>query len=126
MISNIYRARGNRKRFHMVELIFQSRASRRFGKMLGFIDQDRLWSSIFEHLFPGSLQGGSIPNQTGWHMPAHPLVKDRQDGSSLYFVINERLGDRHQRTGVEVGPTELPGRRSHGIQLNNWYIIWVV
>ena len=60
MISNIYRARGNRKRFHMVELIFQPRASRRFGKMLGFIDQDGLWPPIFEHLFPGPLQSGGI------------------------------------------------------------------
>src|SRR5712692_11993507 len=59
---NVNRSRGNSERFHMVELIFQPSASRRFGKMLGFSNQDGLWSRIFEHLFPGPLQSGGITN----------------------------------------------------------------
>ena len=111
----------NRKRFYMIELIFQVRASRRLRKMLCLIDQNSLWSPIFQHLLPGPLQGGGITHQARRHMPAHPFVKDWQDRSSFHFVVDEWLRDRHERTRVKVWPAELSSRGSHGIQFDNWH-----
>jgi len=97
-----------------------------FGKMVCFIDQNGFWPPIFEYLFPRSLQGGSITYQTRRDMPAHPLIKDGQDGTSFHLVIDQRLRDCHQRTRVKIRPTELPSRGGHCIQPNDWHTVRVL